>query len=151
MYDILVYLFENYQHPTAVPGHKALFRKLSAVGFENTDIQEALNWLSDVQKAVQSVSALGFTHTMPMRIFSEQESKRLNLECRSFLQFLESANVLDAASRELVIEAALSLKDVQFDVNKLKVVTLIALWLRDRMPNSLILDELLSDDSGTLH
>ena len=151
MYDILVYLFENYQHPAFFPCDKALFRKLSAVGFENTDIQEALSWLSDVQKAVQSVAELDFKQSTPFRIFSTQESRRLTLACQNFLHFLETANVLDASSRELIIEAALSLKDVQFDVDKLKVVTLIALWLRDRMPDSLVLDELLGDESYIIH
>jgi Smg protein len=34
MFDVLVYLYENYWRPDACPEPKQLSRKLSAVGFE---------------------------------------------------------------------------------------------------------------------
>ena len=45
MFDVLVYLYENYWRPDACPDHAQLMRKLSAVGFESDEIQEALSWL----------------------------------------------------------------------------------------------------------
>ena len=45
MFDVLVYLYENYWRPDACPDHDQLTRKLSAVGFESDDIEEALIWL----------------------------------------------------------------------------------------------------------
>ena len=45
MFDVLVYLYENYWRPDACPDHEQLTRKLSAVGFETDEIQEALSWL----------------------------------------------------------------------------------------------------------
>ena len=45
MFDVLVYLYENYWRPDACPDHDQLSRKLSAVGFETDEIQEALVWL----------------------------------------------------------------------------------------------------------
>ena len=45
MFDVLVYLYENYWRPDACPDHDQLTRKLSAVGFESDEIQEALRWL----------------------------------------------------------------------------------------------------------
>ena len=45
MFDVLVYLYENYWRPDACPDHEQLTRKLSAVGFESDEIQEALHWL----------------------------------------------------------------------------------------------------------
>lgn len=151
MYEILVYLFENYQHPAAFPGDKALFRKLSAVGFDNTDIHAALNWLSDVKRVVKSLSDLNFSQAAPFRIFSAEETKRLTLPCQNFLYFLENANILEPVTRELIIAAVMSLKDIHFDVDKLKVVTLITLWLRDQMPDTLLIDELLGEQPSSLH
>ena len=43
MFDVLVYLYETYWRPDACPDHAQLTRKLTAVGFENEEIQEALN------------------------------------------------------------------------------------------------------------
>jgi len=34
MFDVLVYLYENYWRPDACPDHDQLSRKLTAVGFE---------------------------------------------------------------------------------------------------------------------
>ena len=45
MFDVLVYLYENYWRPDACPDHDQLTRKLTSVGFESDEIQEALTWL----------------------------------------------------------------------------------------------------------
>ena len=54
MFDVLVYLYENYWRPDACPDHDQLTRKLSAVGFESDEIQEALSWLDGLASAAQS-------------------------------------------------------------------------------------------------
>ena len=42
MFDILVYLFENYYTPEACPSAEVLAKRLAAAGFEHTDIDDAL-------------------------------------------------------------------------------------------------------------
>ena len=42
MFDVLVYLYENYWRPDACPGHEQLTRKLTSVGFESEEIADAL-------------------------------------------------------------------------------------------------------------
>ena len=54
MFDVLVYLYENYWRPDACPEHEQLTRKLSSVGFESDEIEEALSWLDGVAVAAQS-------------------------------------------------------------------------------------------------
>ena len=49
MYDILVYLFENCQQADLAYDHARVAKKLSAAGFENSDITEALHWLAGVR------------------------------------------------------------------------------------------------------
>ena len=50
MFDILVYLFENYVHADACPEPAQLARKLTAAGFEEEEIAEALDWLSGLRQ-----------------------------------------------------------------------------------------------------
>src|SRR3972149_2287477 len=45
MYEILVYLFENCQQAEVAHDRERVAKKLSAAGFENSDISEALRWL----------------------------------------------------------------------------------------------------------
>ena len=61
MFDVLVYLYENYWRPDACPDHDQLTRKLSSVGFESDEIQEALSWLDGVATAAESYSGLTAT------------------------------------------------------------------------------------------
>lgn len=46
MFDILVYLFENYYQTDAYPDQDTLERKLHAAGFENDDIHMRLAGLT---------------------------------------------------------------------------------------------------------
>ena len=57
MFDVLVYLYENYWRPDACPAHDQLTRKLSSVGFEPEEIQEALAWLDECARAESAAGA----------------------------------------------------------------------------------------------
>ena len=54
MFDILVYLYETYYRPDACPEPAALARKLSAVGFDEVEISEALDWLNGLTEMAGS-------------------------------------------------------------------------------------------------
>jgi len=54
MFEVLVYLYENYWRPDACPDHDQLTRKLSAVGFESDEIAEALTWLDGLAENAQA-------------------------------------------------------------------------------------------------
>ena len=58
MFDILVYLYETYYRPDACPEPAVLARKLSAVGFDDVEISEALVWLTDLN------AMAGVEHTL---------------------------------------------------------------------------------------
>ena len=48
MYDVLVYVFENCQQAEVAHQADRVAKKLSAAGFEEADISEALHWLAGV-------------------------------------------------------------------------------------------------------
>jgi Smg protein len=150
MFDILVYLYETYYRPDACPDTAALTKKLSAVGFEEDEISEALDWLTDLAETTRD-----FTVDYPQqsafsfgtRIYAEQEFDALGSPAIGFIQFLESAKVLNAIQREIVIERALAVHESPMPLNKLKVIVLMLLWSIGREPDALTFDELfLTDD-----
>lgn len=154
MFDILVYLFESYIHADACPESDQLARKLSAAGFEDEEITEALEWLAGLRRLAQTTHVSAVPATGSIRLYADEELSRLNAECRGFLAFLESAGVLDAAARELIIERAMALDNFSINLNRLKVIVLMVLWQREEPVDTLIIDELLSDDDDfapTLH
>lgn len=147
MFDILVYLFENYAQPGCFPPSSTLMRKLAAVGFERDDISAALDWLAALD-GLRSTSLLPRTCTSSasQRVWTEQEQARLPVECRGYLQFLQDAGVIDELLRELIAERALALPGHGVPLARLKIIALMVIWRRHPAIDSidgLLLDELL--------
>jgi Smg protein len=149
MFDVLVYLYETYYRPDACPDSEALVKKLSAVGFEAEEISKALGWLTDLAQATNEYSDRYPQQTafsFGMRFYPPQEMDVLGTETVGFLQFLESAKVIDPMQREIIIERALAAADPQVSLDKIKVIVLMVLWSQGKEPDALIFDELFSDD-----
>jgi len=148
MFDVLVYLYENYWRPDACPDHRQLSRKLSAVGFENEEIEDALTWLSGLATAAESHS--GEQSTRGMRVYSPAEQDRLGAESIGFVSFLESAGVLRAPMREMVIDRAMDIAVSPLPLEDLKIIVLMVFWSLGEEPDALILDELFVETEDRL-
>lgn len=146
MFDIFVYLFENYVHADACPESDQLARKLSAAGFEDDEISEALEWLNGLRRVSADLPAILAPRVDAVRIYAPEEEARLDVDCRGFITFLENAGVLDATMRELVIERALALTGFRLNVHRFKIIVLMIMWQQDQPLDALILDELLTGD-----
>ena len=150
MFDVLVYLYENYWRPDACPDHDQLTRKLSSVGFESDEIQEALTWLDGVAVAAQSYT--GAQSANSLRVYSPAEQEHLGDESIGFVSFLESSGVLPPAMREMVLDRAKAVGDAPIDLDDLKVIVLMVFWSLGEEPDALILDELsLSPEQRQIH
>ena len=122
MIDILVYLFENYHDFSARPKTKTLKRRLSAVGFKEEAITVALRWL-DGLKATSAVDRP--RDQRALRIYLPNEQRKLGLDCLAFIAFLEAADMLEPALRELVVEGAMLLDDDPVPLAKFKIIVLM--------------------------
>lgn len=145
VFDILVYLVENYFDEPACPDSGTLQIKLKAAGFDGEDIDDALEWLAGLAPTGPSQLPAGFASRLSFRSFADREEARFSRACRGFLAFLESSGVIDPLQRELIIERALALPEGSLDADKLKIITLMVLWSTGSEPDALILDELLPD------
>lgn len=140
MFEVLVYLYENYWRPDACPDHAQLTRKLSAVGFESDEIQEALTWLDGLAETAQAYS--GEQSAQSLRLYTPAEMERLGEESVGFISFLESAGVLPPPMREMVIDRASAVGECPLALEDLKVIVLMVFWSPGEEPDALILDEL---------
>ncbi len=148
MFDVLVYLYENYWRPDACPEHDQLTRKLSSVGFESDEIEEALSWLDGVAAAAQSY--VGTQTPTSLRVYSPAELEHLGEQSVGFISFLESAGVLPPPMREMVIDRASAISGGPLDVEDLKIIVLMVFWSLGEEPDALILDELFVDEEDRL-
>ena len=148
MFDVLVYLYENYWRPDACPDHAQLTRKLSSVGFESDEIQEALSWLEGLAGAAESY--VGAQGDDSMRVYSAAEHEHLGEASIGFISFLASAGVLPPAMLEMVIDRALAIPGGPIDLEDLKIIVLMVFWSLGEEPDALILDELFVDEEDRL-
>lgn len=148
MFDVLVYLYEHYWRPDACPESGMLVRKLAAVGFEEDEISEALTWLDGLQELTQH--AVLAPSEGSSRVYSGVELERLGTEALGFLQFLESAGVLTANLREVVLDRVLAVPRGPVALEDFKILVLLVFWSLGEEPDALILDELFVDDEDRL-
>ncbi|MFZ6760633.1 DUF494 family protein [Undibacterium sp. Ji50W] len=149
MFDILVYLYETYYRPDACPDTAALTKKLSAVGFPEDEISEALTWLTGLaltstEPSAAPVISAGF------RVYAQQEIAALGTPAIGFIQFLESAGLLNALQREIVVERALVVNESPMPLDKLRIIVLMMLWSQGAEPDMLMFDELLLSDDDSV-
>ncbi|HAT41109.1 MAG TPA: hypothetical protein DCS87_05205 [Rheinheimera sp.] len=132
MFDILVYLFENYVHNESeiFINQADLTRELSKAGFHDDDIFKALRWLENLSKLQEShvKPYLTKASSNAVRLYTVQEQRKLDVECRGFLMFLEQINVLDLATREMVLDRVMELDSAEVTLEDLKWVVLMVLF-----------------------
>jgi Smg protein len=148
MFDILVYVFENYL-PGACPRPEALARKLSAVGFQDEAIFEALQWLDGLDQAHEDSDFRQLPAAASRRFYDEQEMRVLPVDCRGFLAFLEAEGAIDAVVREMIVERAMAVDmagESSMTLARFKVIVLMVMWRRDLALDNLAFENLLEDE-----
>lgn len=169
MFEVLVFVYENYWRGDSCPEAEQLERKLNAHGFETDEIHDALRWLDGLRLATQGVQlrrdADPATATVAlqrvdvpawaqsidaMRVYSVAEQDHLGAECLAFVSFLESAGVLSPGLREIVIERAMDAPGGSVCLDQLKVMVLMVHWSAGIEPDALVLSELCDEAESRL-
>jgi Smg protein len=144
MYDILVFLFENCQQAELAYDRDRVAKKLSAAGFEDSDISEALHWLAGMACAPQGVREPLPDARTSFRAYAPRELAKLDAACRGFLLTLEQSGVLGAETRELVLERALAASGDRLSLEQLKLVVLMVLWNQQTPTSRLVAEDLFT-------
>jgi hypothetical protein len=82
MIDVLVYLFETSAHMDSYPEPNQLASKLTAAGFEQDEIEEAMGWLSGLESAGGADKPLIAEESRSIRLYSAAEHSRLDMQVR---------------------------------------------------------------------
>ncbi|WP_182288582.1 DUF494 family protein [Vibrio spartinae] len=157
MMDILMYLFETYIHSDAElqVDQDELEDELLRAGFHQKEIYKALNWLEELASLQQSDvhSPLSISAATAMRVYTEKETARIDVECRGFLLFLEQIKVLTPETREMVIDRVMGLETNEFELDDLKWIILMVLFNVPGNESAYTLMEewLYTKEQGILH
>jgi Smg protein len=171
MFEVLVYVYENYWQGDACPEPRQLGRKLSAAGFEAEEIEAALIWLGGLQLAARSSRVLAPSSAVApaaaaapaeggasapllpqsqgsLRVYSVAEQDHLGAESLGFVSFLEAAGVLPSHMREIVMDRAMAAPGEPMSLDDLKIIVLMVYWSVGAEPDALVLDELCDESEG---
>ncbi len=168
MFEVLVFVYENYWRGDACPEPQQLGRKLTAAGFESEEIAEALAWLDGLNSAALSTGMIHVPafpeNPLPLpapvvalapasdslRVYSVAEQDQLGAECLGFVSFLEAAGVLPPHMREIALDRAMAIGGDPVTLDELKIIVLMVYWSFGEEPDALILDELCDDCEGRM-
>jgi Smg protein len=166
MFEVLVFVYENYWSGESCPEPADLQQKLSAVGFDTEEIQDASTWLHDLSLAAREQSAAiapaGAGHSAQeaskidaiaqsphsLRVYTAAEQNHLGAPCLGFVTFLENAGALPSPLREIVLERAMAAPANPLALEDFKVIVLMVFWRLGLEPDALILDELCDDGAS---
>jgi Smg protein len=153
-----MYLFENLIHnETEIRvDQDELTDELIRAGFHHDEIYKALSWLEKLA-ALQETDIKPYlareAASLVTRIYTQDETMRLDVECRGFLLFLEQIKVLDSSTREMVIDRVMEIDSKEFGLEDMKWVVLMVLF---NVPGKEIAyaqmeDLLFEEPEGPLH
>lgn len=147
MLEILVYLYESYRMAELAPDRDILEKKLFAAGFDEPSVKEALDWFGRMTASETHPRLAEIRH---FRHYAREELDKLDEDCRASLRFLEEAQILDAESREWVINGLMHLADGDIGPEQVRWMSLVVLWSRGYIEHFTFLEELLLNEA-TLH
>ena len=155
MFDILMYLFENYMGSTIAfqIDYDTMIMELEEAGFHRQEINRALDWLDGLSRVQKTVEAGPTLSTQSIRHYLPEECEHINKEARGFMLYLEQTGILDPATREIVIDRLMALDPREIDSGRVKWVVLIALFNQPDKQSSLSLlqEMVLTDALDVLH
>ena len=152
MFEVLVFMFENYFAHHTMPDADVMGEELSAAGFEQTDIDGAFDWYDEMKYRLTQPD-IKYSHQYSgMRVFSETELKKINTESIGFVMFLQQANVINDMERDLIVDRAMALKQQEITVEEMRWITMIALWNEGREKDYLFVEDAFFNPRGlTIH
>lgn len=153
--DILIYLFEHYIDDDIEldADRDELKSELRDAGFEAGQVAKAFEWLQELAVTRDHADDFPTPAQTSFRIFTVEEQRKLDAECRGFLHFLSQSAVLDSARRELVIDRVLALESDEIDIAQLKWIILMVLFNQPGQEQAFVwMEDLVMDDLyGNLH
>lgn len=157
VFDVLMYLFENYmdEGPEFHPDQKQLALELSEAGFRRGEIRKAFRWLEGLSAAQRRHTADDALRGDPaaMRHYTAAECRKLAPESRGFIMLMEQSGALSALTRELVIDRAMALEIEEITLEQLKWIVLMVLNNQpgQEHAHALLEDMVLENLQGQLH
>ena len=144
MFDLLIYMFENYLSSKNNLDFTNMTLELEAAGFNNKDIESALDWFSELKEmSVKIPQSQSLKLNDKLRIFTEKEKEKFSIDGLGFILFLEQAHVLNSIEREIIIDRAMALNQNIINIDEVRWIVMMTLWNNGRENDYLFVEDAL--------
>ena len=152
MFEVLVYMFENYVEANIKPDHNTLAQELFEAGFDSNDINGAFEWFNSLETMADATGKETFRDSFATRIYSAEETNKIDIEGLSFLMFLKQSNIINSALHEVILDRAMALPQEEVGIDEIRWTVLMALRKLGRTQDFLFAeDAMFSDEAPTFH
>lgn len=157
MFEVLVYMFENYIDTHFRPDENTLSRELYAAGFDEQDINSAFDWFNQLEVMSDKSQIFDRPTRANTRILTEAETNKISTESLGFVLFLVQADILNTAQREVVLELAMNLPQLKIGIEEMRWIVLMTTWGASKTGTDktkeylFIEDVLMNKEKPTLH
>jgi Smg protein len=148
MFEVLAFVYQNYDAGPSYPETGLLERRLSSVGFAADEIDDALTWLQGLDSAAQPARPSAWLiqpQPTSMRVYPRHEQAHLGNRAIGFLSFMDGAGMLPPDIREVIIDRSMAAPGGPVSLEDLKLIVLMVYWRFGQEPDALVLDELCDD------
>jgi len=144
MFDLLVYMFEKYLSSKNNLDFANMSLELEAAGFNNKDIESALDWLTELKEMSEKIPQ---SHSLKLndklRIYTSKEKEKFSFDGLGFILFLEQAHVLNSVEREIIIDRAMALNQAIINIDEVRWIVMMTLWNNGRENDYLFVEDSL--------
>ena len=144
MFELLIYMFENYLSSKNYIDYNNISLELKAAGFDNEDIEDAFDWFSQLKAmSDKNPTEKRSFQNENLRIFTDKEYKKIAADGLGFVLFLEQAKVLTPSEREIIIDRAMALNQNIITIDEVRWVVMMALWNNGKENDYLFVEDAL--------
>ena len=152
MFEVLVYMFENYVEANIRPDHNTLAQELFDAGFDSNDIHGAFEWFNSLETMAEATNQAPSTAHQAIRVYTAEETEKIDVEGLSFLMFLRQSGVIGQGLHEVIVDRAMALPQDQVGLDEIRWTVLMALRKLNRTNDFLFVeDAVFGDDTPTYH
>lgn len=129
LFDVLINLLDSIEFGYfSYDDKQHWLRELQKFGIK---VEEEVGFLELIEKIIQLKSLVCLAKPrggFPIRIYNEEEQKFLSPSCRGLLLHFEQAGLLPPELREVVIEQAMRMPELELDEHRLRILVLLVLF-----------------------
>ena len=153
MFELLIYMFENYLSSQSKLDFNNMSLELEAAGFDNDEIKIAFDWFTQLKVMYDKVPLKLKNRTKhKLRIYTANENEKISPDALGFLIFLEQAQVLNDYEREIIIDRSMALNQNFISIDEIRWIVMMTLWNNGKENDYLFVeDALYQKEQFSLH